>query len=107
MKAYLLSHAVQYTKTIFGTSLLNFNYSKIMEILFLFIAIPFFYYVFFKIPKKDGSRRQCPSCGSKNTKSQGVDYASARKGGKVNNMVRCLDCNRNFVASGPHDSAWL
>ena len=78
-----------------------------MEILFLIIAIPFFYWVFFKCPMKDGTRTKCPHCGSTHTKSQGADYSTAHKGGRVNHRVKCLNCGHNYIARGAHDSAWL
>ena len=78
-----------------------------MEILLLIVGIPFFYWVFFICPKKDGTRTKCPQCGSKHTKSQGADYFSAQKVGRVNHIVKCLDCGHDYIARGAHDSSWF
>lgn len=76
-------------------------------ILFLLGVGAFFYWLFFKSPQKNGARTKCPNCGSKHTKSLGPDYSTAQKGGRVNHIVRCLDCNHNYIATGAHDSSWL
>lgn len=77
------------------------------SIIILIIGLPFMYFLFFKCPQKDGSRTKCRKCGSTKTKSQGPDYSTAHKGGKVNHVVKCLNCGHTYIAMGAHDSKWV
>ena len=78
-----------------------------MEAIIAIAGIVFFWWVFTKCPKKDGSRTKCPKCGSKHTKHELTDYTTAHRGGRVNNFVKCLECGHIFWVKGAHDSEWL